>query len=290
MSKRPLRIGLSARIFHPQAGARGIRSKSLQYLEQSVAHWVMSRDVMVFMIPSVNNDGSVFRSEIRLSDYAQYLDGLILQGGEDISPQFYGEEPLHPDWAGDHVRDAYEMELLHEFMESGKAVLGICRGAQLINVAHGGALHQDIGTQVEHAASHVHEDFDRHTHAITWDGTSAFARLYPGISGGRVVSIHHQAIKTLGRGLRVEAMSADDAVIEAVRRAGKPYVLGVQWHPEFHPPGAADLLDCTPILDDFLDAASGRRWWRRRRGGKRKPGAPLDVTRAFRTLKARFWP
>ncbi|MDR0441487.1 MAG: type 1 glutamine amidotransferase [Candidatus Accumulibacter sp.] len=290
MSKRPLRIGLSARIFHPQAGARGIRSKSLQYLEQSVAHWVMSRDVMVFMIPSVSSGASVFRSEIRLSDYARYLDGLILQGGEDVSPQFYGEEPLDPDWAGDHVRDAYEMELLHEFMESGKAVLGICRGAQLINVALGGALYQDIGTQVGHTILHVNDDFDQHAHAIAWDGTSMFAKLYPGISGGQVISIHHQAIKTLGRGLRVEAMSVGGKVIEAVRLIKKSYVLGVQWHPEFHPPGAADLLDCTPILDDFLDAASGRRWWRRRRAAKRKRLDAAGVARTFGTVKSWFRP
>jgi putative glutamine amidotransferase len=96
MSRRPLRIGLSARIYHPQPGATGLQSKSLQYLEQSVAHWVMSRDVMVFMIPSVCGDGIVHRSSIRLSDYPQYLDGLVLQGGADISPQCYGEEPLHP--------------------------------------------------------------------------------------------------------------------------------------------------------------------------------------------------
>lgn len=135
MSKRPLRIGLSARIYHPQPGATGLQSKSLQYLEQSVAHWAMSREVMVLMIPSVSGDGIVHRSRIRLSDYPQYLDGLILQGGADISPQSYGEQPANPEWAGDRQRDAYEMELLHEFMEAGKAVLGICRGAQLINVA-----------------------------------------------------------------------------------------------------------------------------------------------------------
>ena len=260
MSKRPLRIGLSARIYHPQAGAKGLQSKSLQYLEQSVAHWVMSRDVMVFMIPSVSGDGIVYRSNIRLSDYAEYLDGLVLQGGADISPQCYGEEPLHPDWAGDRVRDAYEMELLHEFMESGKAVLGICRGAQLIKVALGGTLHQDIVTQVENAVPHVHDDYDRHSHAIAWGKDSGLSRLYPGTESARVISIHHQSIKALGRGLRVEAASCDDGVIEAVRLDGKPFVLGLQWHPEFHPPGASDLLDCTPILDEFLAAARGRRW------------------------------
>jgi putative glutamine amidotransferase len=265
-NERPLRIGFSARIFHPQEGVRGIQSKSLHYLEQSVAHWVMSRDVMVFMIPSVNHDGRVYRSNIRLRDYAEYMDGLVLQGGADVSPQSYGEEPLRPDWSGDHVRDAYEMELLHEFMESGKAVLGICRGAQLINVALGGTLHQDIALQVEHAVPHVHEDFDNYAHPIAWDKSSSLARLYPGTTGGRVISIHHQSIKALGRGLRVEAMSEGDGVIEAVRlETRRPYMLGVQWHPEFHPPGAPDLLDCTPILDEFLDAARGRRWPRSRR-------------------------
>ena len=260
MSKRPLKIGLSARIYHPQAGAEGLQSKTLQYLEQSVAHWVMSREVMVLMIPSVSGDGMIHRSSIRLSDYPQYLDGLILQGGADVNPQSYGEAPLHPDWVGDRVRDAYEMELLHEFMEAGKPVLGICRGAQLINVALGGTLYQDIATQVEGAEMHIHPDYDRHNHAIEWDAASGLAKFFPGVTGGRVVSIHHQAIRTLGKGLQVEARSAGDGLIEAVRGEGKPYVLGLQWHPEFHPPGSPTLLECTPILDEFLHATRGRRW------------------------------
>ena len=261
MSRRPLRIGLSARIYHPQAGATGLQSKSLQYLEQSVAHWIMSREVMVFMIPSVSGDGIVHRSSIRLSDYPEYLDGLVLQGGADVSPQSYGQEALRPDWEGDRVRDAYEMELLHEFTEAGKAVLGICRGAQLINVAHGGTLYQDIATQVESAKEHVHSDYDAHKHAIEWAKSSDLAKLYPDIPGGSVVSIHHQSIKALGRGLKVEASSPEDGIIEAIRLEGKNYVLGLQWHPEFHPPGNSDLLDCTPILDEFLSAARGRRRW-----------------------------
>ena len=260
MTRRPLRIGVSARIYHPQAGATGLQSKSLQYLEQSVAHWVMSRDVMVFMIPAVSGDAVLHRSSIRLSDYPQYLDGLILQGGADVSPQSYGEEPLRPEWSGDRIRDAYEMELLHEFMESGKAVLGICRGAQVINVALGGTLYQDIASQVENPATHVHENYDRYSHAVEWDADSGLSRLYPEAAGGNVVSIHHQSIKALGRGLRMEARSAQDGVVEAVRLEGRSYVLGMQWHPEYHPPGAPDLLDCTPILDEFLAAARGRRW------------------------------
>ncbi len=260
MSKRPLRIGLSARIYHPQPGATGLQSKSLQYLEQSVAHWVMSREVMVLMIPSVSGDGMVHRSSIRLSDYPQYLDGLVLQGGADISPQSYGEEPLHHDWRGDRLRDTYEMELLHEFMEAGKPVLGICRGAQLINVALGGTLYQDIPSQYENATTHLHDDYDKFCHQVEWESGSSLARLYPAINGGGVVSIHHQAVKALGRGLRVEARSPGDGLIEAIRLEGKSYVVGLQWHPEFHPPGNSHLLDCTPILDEFLSIARGRRW------------------------------
>lgn len=260
MSRRPLRIGLSARVYHPQAGATGLQSKSLHYLEQSVAHWVMSREVMVLMIPAVSGDGIVHRSSIRLSDYPQYLDGLILQGGADISPQTYGETPAHPDWQGDRVRDVYEMELLHEFMEAGKPVLGICRGAQLINVAMGGTLYQDIASQIDDAGTHLHSDYDQFSHAIEWQADSGLTRLFPENSGGNVVSIHHQAIKILGKNLQVEARSVGDGLIEAVRLQGKPYVFGVQWHPEFHPPGSEKLLDCTPILDEFLNAARGRRW------------------------------
>lgn len=259
MARSPLRIGLSARIFHPQAGATGLQSKSLQYLEQSVAHWVMSRQVMVLMIPAVSGDGLVHRSSIRLSDYAQYLDGLVLQGGADVSPQSYGEQVLQPAWAGDRLRDAYEMELLHEFMEAGKPVLGICRGAQLINVALGGTLYQDVATQYEAPELHLDASYDKFAHAVSWESGSGLARLYPEQSGGNVISIHHQGIKALGKGLRCEAQSAD-GLIEAVRLEGKPYVLGLQWHPEFHPPGSGELLDCNPILDEFLTAARGRRW------------------------------
>lgn len=135
--RRPVRIGLSARIFHPEPGGMGIRTKTLQVLEQSVAQWVAARDVMVVMIPSVVQDGALMRSNIRLRDYAEYLDGLLLQGGADVSPRAYGEEPLRQEWTGDPVRDAYELELLHEFMEAKRPVLGICRGMQLINVALG---------------------------------------------------------------------------------------------------------------------------------------------------------
>jgi gamma-glutamyl-gamma-aminobutyrate hydrolase PuuD len=252
-----LKIGVSARLFHPQPDAKGIQSKTLQYLEQSVAHWVMSRDVLVFMVPTVDKDGLLHRSEVRLADYARVLDGLVLQGGSDVSPSTYGETPLAPQWAGDRLRDVYEIELVHEFVEAGKPVLGICRGAQLINVAFGGTLYQDIPTQLADSQVHVTDAYERHRHDIRFEPGSGLARLYRGVEKPVVTSIHHQSIKALGRGLRVEAWSEPDGVVEAIRSTGKGYVLAVQWHPEFHHPGDKTVLDSAPILEEVLDAARG---------------------------------
>jgi putative glutamine amidotransferase len=257
LSPDALKIGVSPRIFHPQPDAKGVHSKTLQYLEQSVAQWVMSRDVLVFMVPTVNKEGLLHRSNIRVADYARALDGLVLQGGADVSPSTYGEQPLAAEWAGDRLRDVYEIELVHGFIEAGKPVLGICRGAQLINVALGGTLYQDIRTQLAESNVHVTDAYERHRHEVRFEPGSGLARLYRGLQRTTVTSIHHQSIKALGRGLRVEAWSEPDGVVEAIRANGKGYVFAVQWHPEFHPPGDAATLDSAPILDEFLQAARG---------------------------------
>lgn len=260
ITQRTLRIGVSARIFHPEPGAKGLRGKTLQYLEESVAHWVMSRDVLVFMIPTVGHQGMLHPSNIRLRDYAKHLDGLLLQGGADVSPQSYAEAVSSHEWPGDRVRDMYELELLHEFIESGKPVLGVCRGCQLINVAFGGTLYQDIATEVPTAGAHVNENYDQHRHGIHFPDGSTLMNMFPGQRDAIVNSIHHQAVKTLGRDLNIEAVSASDGIIEAVRYRRAPFVMGVQWHPEFHRAGGAELLDCTPLLDTFLRVARETRF------------------------------
>jgi gamma-glutamyl-gamma-aminobutyrate hydrolase PuuD len=259
--QKPLRIGISARIFHPEAGATGLRSKNLQYLEESIAHWVMTRDVLVFMIPTVNTDGLIHPSNIRLRDYAEHLDGLVLQGGADVSPQSYAETPTRPEWSGDPARDRYELELLREFINAGKPVLGICRGCQLLNVAFGGTLYQDIASDVPDAMPHVHADYDRHRHQIVFPEGSSLARMLKSGGGQALVnSIHHQAVKDLGRDMTVEARSYPDNVVEAIRYTKAPFVVGLQWHPEFHRAGGVELLDCTPILDNFLRVARETRF------------------------------
>lgn len=260
ITQRTLRIGVSARIFHPEPGAKGLRGKTLQYLEESIAHWVMSRDVLVFMIPTVGHQGMLHPSNIRLRDYAKNLDGLLLQGGADVSPQSYAQVATRPEWPGDRVRDMYELELLHEFIESGKPVLGVCRGCQLINVAFGGTLYQDIATDVPTAGVHVNEHYDQHRHSIHFPEGSTLVNMFPGRREAIVNSIHHQAVNQLGRDLNIEAVSAADGIIEAVRYRRAPFVMGVQWHPEFHRAGGAEMLDCTPLLDTFLRVARETRF------------------------------
>ncbi len=262
LTRRTLRIGVSARVFHPEPGGLGLRSKTLQYLEESIAQWVMSRDVLVFMIPTVNANSMLHPSNIRLRDYAKHLDGLVLQGGADVSPQSYSEVATRPEWNGDRARDMYELELLHEFIEAGKPVLGICRGCQLINVALGGTLYQDIHTEVPTAAPHVNELYDQLFHELRFAPGSSLARMLPVHAQTKplVNSIHHQAVKTLGRDVVIEAVSGSDDIIEAIRYRRAPFVVGLQWHPEFHHSGEPGLLDCTPILDSFLRSARETRF------------------------------
>jgi putative glutamine amidotransferase len=251
------KIGISACFFHPDPERRIFTGKTLQYVEQSVVHWVQAAGPLAVMIPSP--DGETRRGAPydppTLADYAGWLDGLVLMGGADVWPGSYGEDPLAPQWQGDRIRDEYEIALTQAFVVAGKPVLGVCRGMQLLNVAFGGTLLQDIGTQVPD--SRVHRDaalYDRNRHEIEVVPDSRLAALYPGVGRAWVNSVHHQGIKHLAPGFVVEARCPEDGIIEAMRRPGPGYVAGVQWHPEFHDWRDPAWLPGEPLLDDFLAA------------------------------------
>jgi putative glutamine amidotransferase len=261
--KNTLIIGVSARIYYPEGPVLdlgGVWTRTLHYLEQSVAHWIMAGGAMPVMVPAVDRESLVRRSEIDLDYYAAKLDGLILQGGNDVAPQSYGEAPLDPAWGGDKVRDRYEMALIQAFMDAGKPVFGICRGLQLLNVKFGGTLYQDIATQRPDAREHVDRArYEKLSHDVELIAGTRLAALYPDRRHARVNSIHHQGIKDLAPSFDAEAHCPEDGMIEAIRKREGAYIAAVQWHPEFHVSGDPVIFDDSPILNDFLAAARAAR-------------------------------
>jgi putative glutamine amidotransferase len=255
--ERPVRIGLSACFFHADPERKIFTGKTLLYVEESMAHWVAGGGALVYPVPTVPDGAAP-----GLVELVEDLDGLVLHGGADVSPTSYGEEALKPEWAGDAVRDRYEIDLVSRFIDAGKPILGICRGIQVLNVALGGTLYQDLVEQ--EATQRVHRDavaYDRNEHELVVDPDTRLASLV-GAGAHRVNSVHHQGIKELAPGLVAEARSADDGVIEAVRLDGGeagPWCSAVQWHPEFRRPTDAHLLDDTPLRAAFVAACRARR-------------------------------
>lgn len=257
-----LRIGISARLLHQPPPGLGLPRKRLQYLESNMAHWIMSHGVLALMIPFIDAKAPTLRKRPPIHDLVKHLDGLVLQGGVDISPQTYGARPWQDNAEYDPIRDEYELELLHGFISAGKPVLGICRGCQLLNVYFGGTLVQDIPSLWPNAVAHADvQRYDQLTHAVQFLPGSRLADIY-GPAPRRVNSIHHQCVERLGRGLVLEACSPQDQVPEGIRHSDHPFVMGVQWHPEFHIPGAegfdSSMLDSGPLMMAYLKAAARR--------------------------------
>lgn len=251
-------IGVSPRILRAVPAELGFRGKTLQYLEQSMAHSVMRQGGMVLMIPTIEGADEVSRWQVVTDDYVPVLDGLILQGGADIDPAVYGEERSSLLGPVDAIRDRFELELLRVFAAAGKPVLGVCRGMQLINVAYGGTLFQDLDSQG--AAKYAHRKldlYDEHSHELKLTPGGWMQSIYGEITDAYVNSIHHQGVKKLGDHLVVEATSSD-GVIECIRHTQFNFMVGVQWHPEFHDSRFPNFLPSEPLLKAFLDAAAGR--------------------------------
>lgn len=181
------------------------------------------------------------------------VDGLLLSGGADVEPAYYGEERLPLCGTPAPLRDQVEFSLCRLALERHLPILAICRGHEVINCALGGTLYQDIesqyGAQLKHPRYEVPRD---QVHGVT---VAAGSRLQAitGLERLSVNSRHHQSIKTLGAGLRAVAW-AEDGLIESVELPEEKFVLGVQWHPE-------SLSDYRPeaqaIFDAFVAACGG---------------------------------
>ena len=157
------------------------------------------------------------------------LDGLLLSGGGDVAPDLFGQD-CHPKTRQiDRQRDRFELALVREWVDAGRPLLAICRGIQVLNVALGGSLIQDIADQVANPVIHQRLEGEAR-HLIRLQPSSRLAGLL-GDDELEVNSYHHQAVRDLAPGLEAVAWAAD-GVVEGVEMPGARFVVGVQWHPE----------------------------------------------------------
>lgn len=161
-----------------------------------------------------------------------HLDGLLLSGGVDVDPALYGQEP-HPRLGRvNRRRDDFEIALVQEAVRRDVPVLAICRGQQVLNVAAGGTLVQDIPSLVEGGVSHDGKGPRwRRAHPVELTGPSRLRDIL-GEDAVDVNSIHHQSVDRVGEGLVVSARCPGDGVVEGLERPASRFVVAVQWHPE----------------------------------------------------------
>ncbi len=193
---------------------------------------LMGAGAAPFIIPAVENEDALF------SIYRS-LDGLVLSGGVDVHPRYYNE-PIDGTEEIDEMRDSAEMTLARWALEDNKPIFGICRGHQVLNIALGGSLYQDIPSalpesQLDHRASVHAQDRTFLGHSVSLDPGSKLASIV-GKTELMVNSLHHQSVKQVGHGLKVTGTSPD-GVVEALESVEHSWVLSVQWHPEDLYPG-----------------------------------------------------
>lgn len=190
------------------------------------------------------------------------FDGLLLSGGGDVDPARYGEVPWNGTVETNEGRDAIDFELLSRAVRIGAAVFGICRGLQVVNVALGGTLWQDLPTQRPRGVPHSFPRRDGHDPALPAHTVRAalgftaglpLAAALAGAEGVRVNSRHHQAVKDLAPGL-VPLVASPDDLVEAFAGKSGPFLAAVQWHPE----NLVHRADQKALFTEFLDAARGR--------------------------------
>lgn len=220
MNKKPV-IGLSASRMRLEGSYLTGMPKSL--VNSDYIDAVVKGGGLPIMIPPTCTP-----EEIPL--YLDMCDGILMTGGMDVAPILYGEMPIAQCGSFDLEVDRSNLELMKAALKADKPILGICRGMQLLNVALGGTLYQDIPTQHQGSAGHswgyIRTDV---VHTVNVEKDSPLYEVF-GKSELQVNSVHHQAVKGLGLGLEVCA-KAPDGVIEAIHLPGKK-VLAVQWHPE----------------------------------------------------------
>lgn len=224
---------------HPLIGVTSVYDTDKSYVETAYVNALRKAGGIPVILPPLADDPEA------VDVYCGWLDGLLLVGGRDIPPGSYGEKPHQTVEVLPAIRFEFESRLVSAWLNSGKPLLGICLGSQLINVMSGGTLIQDIPSQITSNIRHRGGYSVYHTVYIN-KGTRLHDIL--GVDSMQVNSAHHQAVKKPGKGLLIAAR-APDGVIEAIEKKGERFVLGVQWHPEY-----SAFVDKEKIYSAFVEA------------------------------------
>lgn len=224
LSRRRPVIGITCRTRISPPKAEGLNSSTDFLGEKPYVDCIVRAGGTPVLLPSVESDGYVH-------DVLRTLDGVLLPGGDDADPALYGGEPHRKLAVTDDLKGRFEAALARGALEAGVPLFGICGGIQILNVACGGTLHQDIAACTSSTIQHrVVQTESRPCHSIDIVPGSRLHEII-GETRIRVNSTHHQAIAALGDGL-VATAHAPDGIVEAVERPGELFVLAVQFHPE----------------------------------------------------------
>ena len=247
MRRRPI-IGIPTQTLHSIDGIPEALPESW-VMNQRYSRVVAAAGGLPVMIPLLDDEDT-------LRALYDRMDAVLIPGGVDLDPATYGESPLPTCGRLDPARDRVELMFARWALDERKPLFGLCRGLQILNVALGGSLYQDIAAQRTGAIKHDYFPTagyarDHLAHPVTVTSGSRLDAIV-GTAPLRVNSMHHQAVKDLAPGLVATAV-APDGVIEAVESTGSQFVLGVQWHPE-------SLTERDPrmhrLLTGFVGAAS----------------------------------
>lgn len=212
----------------PQRGDASTGSYGHEYVADIFLEAIVAAGGVPVMLP-----GSA--DESLIATYVDLCDGIAIPGGHRPHPSMWGEEPIAAATEYSPERDALEVPLVRMALAANKPLLGVCRGSQMINIALGGGLVQDLDTlpPVGEQAHWNHWNIHRHAaHEVLVDEGSLLCRVLGGRVRVQANSSHRQCMGTLGQGVVVCA-HATDGVPEAVEVPGRRFALGVQWHPEF---------------------------------------------------------
>ena len=203
-----------------------------------------SLGAVAITLPSVIDDDGL------LQDALSLCDGIIFTGGPDVRPSLFGEEIIPSCGAINDERDAFEIKLYKMAMAADKSILGVCRGVQVMNIAEGGNIYQDIYSQNGTMLAHHTLDGVRAFHNVSVTNSAIFEKIGFSKNEFTVNSYHHQSVKDLAEGYEAFAYSPD-GLIEAIYMPSRRFVAGVQWHPEKRFDGDSDSFR---ILIDFVES------------------------------------